>query len=240
MARKTWLAIALAAALGPGVAGADAELDDELSVALEATPDLKRGRVTFNVCGTCHTPEGWGSPDGHYPQIAGQHRSVLIKQLADIRAGNRDNPEMRPFARRNVVGGPQGIADVTGYIADLPMNPNVDPGPGGNLERGEEIFKRECTRCHGDNAEGSDIDLFPSLYGQHYEYLLRQLRWIQEGKRRNVYRGMVRRVRRLSDEDLQAVADYVSRIKPPPDKVAPEGWLNTDLRGPAPTDRGKR
>jgi cytochrome c553 len=234
MARNTWLSMALAAALGPGLAFAEADLDDELTVALEATPDLKRGRITFNVCGTCHTPEGWGSPDGHYPQIAGQHRSVLIKQLADIRAGNRDAPEMAPFARPNVVGGPQGIADVTGYIAALPMNPEVDPGPGTNIEHGEEVYVRNCARCHGDNAEGDDIDLFPSLYGQHFEYLLRQLRWIQEGKRRNVYRGMVRRVQRLSDEDLQAVADYISRIKPPADKLAPLGWRNTDLRGPAP------
>jgi len=234
MVKKTWLSIALLAVLGPGIAWADAELDDELTAALEATPDLARGRITFNVCGTCHTPEGWGTSDGHFPQIAGQHRSILIKQLADIRAGNRDVPEMAPFARQNVVGGPQGIADVMGYIAALPMNPEPDPGPGDNLPKGKEIFESQCARCHGDNAEGDDIDLFPSLYGQHYEYLLRQLRWIQQGKRRNVYRGMVRRVKRLSDEDLQAVADYVSRIKPPADKVAPKGWRNVDPRGPAP------
>jgi len=43
---------------------------------------------------------------------------------------------------------------------------------------------------------------------------------------------MVRRVRRLSDEELQPVADYASRLKPPPEKTAPAGWRNTDIRGP--------
>ena len=36
--------------------------------------------------------------DGTFPQLAGQHTTVLIKQMADIRAGERDNPTMYPFA----------------------------------------------------------------------------------------------------------------------------------------------
>ena len=52
---------------------ADAELDDELTLALAAKSHIEEGKVIYTVCATCHTPEGWGSPDGHYPQIAGQH-----------------------------------------------------------------------------------------------------------------------------------------------------------------------
>ena len=57
-----------------------------------------------------------GAEDGVFPQIAGQHRSVIIKQLADIRAGNRDNPMMYPIAKEAVLGGPQAISDVAAYI----------------------------------------------------------------------------------------------------------------------------
>jgi len=207
----------------------------EYDQVMRLTPSLENGRRIYRTCAVCHRPEGWGTEDGTYPQIAGQHRSVLIKQLADIRAGNRDAPEMAIFARKNVVGGYQGIADVIGYVATLPMNPQADPGPGDNLALGQQVFEKNCARCHGDKGEGDDTDLFPSLYGQHYAYLLRELRWIKEGKRRNVYRGMVRRVQRLSDAELAAAADYASRLKPPPEKVAPVGWRNTDIRGPAKT-----
>ena len=35
-----------------------------------------------------------------------------------------------------------------------------------------------------------------------------------EGKRQNVYRGMLRRISEMTPEELDAVADYLSRITP--------------------------
>ncbi len=64
-------------------------------------------------------PEGWGSKDGTFPQLAGQHHSVIIKQLADIRALNRDNPTMYPFALPSQIGGPQALADVVAYMGSI-------------------------------------------------------------------------------------------------------------------------
>jgi hypothetical protein len=57
---------------------------------------------------------GAGRPDGTFPQLAGQHTSVLIKQMADIRAGVRDNPTMYPFAA--TLTDPQELADVAAFI----------------------------------------------------------------------------------------------------------------------------
>jgi cytochrome c553 len=101
---------------------ADAPLDDELSEAMALKGDATKGREIFSICAACHTTEAWGTKDGRYPHLAGQHSSVIIKQLADIRAGNRDNPEMYPLAKEDVLGGPQAIADVAAYIDTLPMN----------------------------------------------------------------------------------------------------------------------
>jgi len=53
---------------------------------------------------TAHQPEGWRATDGLYPQIAGQFWPVIIKQMADIRAGNRDTLTMFPFTMLNVLG----------------------------------------------------------------------------------------------------------------------------------------
>ena len=93
----------------------------EREEALDLEPDLENGLDVYEVCSGCHLPEGWGKKDGTFPQLAGQHREVLVKQLADIREGNRDNPTMYPFALPRAIGGAQALADVVAYMAKLPM-----------------------------------------------------------------------------------------------------------------------
>ena len=100
----------------------------EFNAALKLTPDINNGRKLYKMCVSCHGPEGWGSHNGSYPQIAGQLPGVSIKQLADIRAGNRDNPIMRAFTTVKILNGAQDIADVAGYIAALPMTANNGQG----------------------------------------------------------------------------------------------------------------
>ena len=82
--------------------------------ALTLTPDLENGMDVYEVCSACHLPEGWGMKEGTFPQLAGQHPGVMIKQLADIRGLNRDNPTMYPFALPASIGDSQALADVVG------------------------------------------------------------------------------------------------------------------------------
>ena len=209
----------------------NANLSDEESEqyqSMHAPADRENGIDVYEVCAGCHLTEGWGSEDGTFPQIAGQHRSVLVKQLADIRAGNRDNPTMYPFAGSRSIGGVQAMADVTDYIAKLPMNPNNGVGPGDNLEQGEKLYKENCVKCHGENGEGDAEKYYPLIQGQHYKYMLRQFEWIRDGKRRNANPDMVKQIAGFSDEDMVAVIDYASRLKPPAEKLAEPGWTNPD------------
>jgi len=97
--------------------------------ALKIKGDVEEGEEIYTVCAACHQPTGWGDPLGVFPQLAGQHTTVLIKQISDIRAGNRDNPTMYPFAMQ--IEGAQDIADVCSYIQTREMNPNPRIGPGG-------------------------------------------------------------------------------------------------------------
>jgi cytochrome c553 len=205
--------------------------DDEVARALELTPNLENGRRLYESCAICHSPQGWGTPDGRYPEIAGQHLNVIIKQLADIRSGNRDNPTMYPFASASSLGGVQGLVDVSAYIAQLPMSPINSHGPGFDLELGRRIYAAECAECHGDNGEGDNAEFYPSLYGQHYEYMLRQMIWIATGKRRNADETMVKQLRNMNMRDLRAVIDYASRLRPPTEKLADSpDWWNPDFR----------
>jgi len=102
---------------------------EEALEALKLKGDVEEGEEIYTVCAACHQPTGWGDPLGVFPQLAGQHVTVLIKQIADIRAKNRDNPTMYPFAMQ--IEGAQDIRDVCSYIQTLKMNPNPRVGPGG-------------------------------------------------------------------------------------------------------------
>ncbi len=213
-----------------GVAADDHERDLRMyEEAIGLTSDLEHGKKEYKVCVVCHEPEGWGTKDGKYPQIAGQLRGVIIKQLQDIRSRNRDNPTMFPFATSQMLDRPQDIADVAGYIANLPMTTDVGHGDGKDLEHGKKMYEEHCAECHGNNGEGDADDLVPLLYGQHYKYLVRQFEWIRDGKRRNGDKKMIKQARTFSERDLKAVMDYVSRLPIPEEKRAEPGWRNPDF-----------
>ncbi len=221
--------MALALGCGAATAVSPVEPGGEYEQALKLTPNLEKGKNIYMVCTVCHRPEGWGSDDGHYPQIAGQLASVTIKQLADIRRRNRDNPTMFPFTSPRLLGGVQEIADVAAYIERLPMNPDNGVGPGYELAYGEKLYKEECVDCHGARGEGNLADHVPAVQGQHYRYLVRQFEWIRSGKRRNADSKMVKQIQRFTPRDVSVVMDYVSRIKPPAEKLAEHGWTNPDF-----------
>ncbi len=201
----------------------------EYDQAITLKPDLENGRKAFESCAVCHGPEGWGNEEGTYPQIAGQLASVTIKQLADIRAGNRSNPMMTPFSSMRALGGPQAMADVAAYIAQLPMTPHNGIGPGMDLASGERLYKENCVDCHGENGEGDVKKHIPLIQGQHFNYLERQFRWISDGKRRNADEEMVKQIKEFWGHDITDVMDYTSRLQPPKEKLAEPGWQNPDF-----------
>jgi cytochrome c553 len=202
----------------------------EYERALKLTPDLANGLAIYRECAACHEPEGWGRPLGGIPQIAGQHRHVVIKQLADFRAGNRESARMVPYASVEYIGGTQAVADVTAYISTLEINIDIGHGSGSNLELGKALYQEHCAGCHGDNGEGSNDDLVPRIQAQHYRYLLRQFKWIRDGKRRNANAEMVAIIEQLDDREMEAVLDYSSRLLPAEELRAPEGWKNPDFK----------
>ncbi len=206
--------------------------EQEEAMTMEA--DLENGRDVYEVCAACHMPEGWGTDEGTFPQLAGQHRSVLIKQLADIRAGNRDNPTMYPFALPQSIGDAQALADVTEYIQRLPMHPEHGKGPWeeatAEFAQGKKLYEDNCVRCHKEDGMGDVKEFYPRINGQHYNYMVRQFEWIRDGKRRNANPEMVEQIENFTDKDMQMVINYAARIPVPKDQVAPSvNWLNPDF-----------
>jgi len=185
--------------------------------ALKLKGDKKRGQEAYEVCGACHLPSGAGRPDGTFPQLAGQHTTVLIKQMADIRAGLRDNPTMYPFAA--TLTDPQELADVAIYIEGLciPTDHGKYDGADAALQiaKGKELYEKECLECHGKNGEGVKDKFYPVIAGQHYKYLLRQMTEIRDGHRRNANPDMVKIIKKYNNEQLVAISAYQSSMTMP-------------------------
>lgn len=181
---------------------------------LKLKGDLERGKLAYRVCQGCHKADGSGRTDGTYPQLAGQHATVLIKQMADVREGRRENPKMFPFAGKHAVD-MQEIADIAVYLQSLPLPSGNGKGPGAGLERGKELYQKDCQICHGNNGEGNGKKFYPLVAGQHYKYMVRQLQEIRDGKRRNANPKMVKAMQNYADVDVAVMADYLSRLPAP-------------------------
>lgn len=188
----------------------------ELTEAVHARPNLERGAALFRNCAVCHGPSGGGTVDGGVPRIAGQHVSVLAKQLVDYRHDRRWDLRMEHFADNHHLVDAQAIADVTNYIHNLSVQTPPGVGSGELADHGAELYSRRCESCHGKGAEGSAKAMVPRLAGQHYEYLMRQIYDAVDGRRPNFPPAHVRLLARLERADIVGVSDFLSRLKVEP------------------------
>lgn len=190
----------------------------------EVEGDAERGAAAAGVCTACHQADGSGKnvPGGEsWPRLAGLDAAYIAKQLHDYQSGERSNASMMPFA--NMLD-EQQIADVAAYYASLPAT----QGAGGEdadeamLKRGKQLAERgdwseyivSCKSCHGPGNRGAG-EVFPGIAGQHAGYIKAQLQAWKAGTRNNDTQDLMGSIaRRMSDDDIQAVAAWLAGQKP--------------------------
>jgi cytochrome c553 len=184
--------------------------------AMKLEPNLSRGAALFTTCAACHAASGLGTLDGSVPAIAGQHVSVLVKQLVDFRHERRWGEQMRNVASRHHLEGPQELLDVAAYTESLPRWPPLEGGAGDGaaLNKGYVVYHRDCAGCHGPLGLGDLRRIRPRLAGQRYPYLLRQLEETADRMRPGMDIEHVKLISALSADERQGVADYLSRLSP--------------------------
>jgi cytochrome c553 len=219
--RKFPAVIALSLAVSGGAAWAQspdsrAARDREFREGAWLEPDLEHGADLYQTCAACHGADGRGTLDGEIPAIAGQHGSVLLKQLTDFRHEQRWNERMQNFTDRHHLSGAQDLTDVAAFVANLPRFPPTTKGIGDGRELGEgaSVYFRSCERCHGPLGQGNLLLRRPRLAGQHYAYLLRQLQETADNRRPGMDRAHVDLLKAMSPEQRRGVADYLSRVSP--------------------------
>lgn len=188
----------------------------ELLEAARLTPDTQRGAALFETCAACHGRDGLGTADGSVPAIAGQHGSVLLKQLVDFRHNQRWDERMQHFSDQHHLANAQELTDVTAYIASLRrFAPRLNAvGTGEYLQEGASVYFRVCEACHRSLGQGDLLYFRPRLAGQHYQYLLKQLDDIASGARPAMHPAHAERIRVLSRTQRMGIADYLSRMSP--------------------------
>lgn len=187
--------------------------DKELDRLLKSKGDKERGEVAYEECRGCHKKNAEGRPDAGYPQLAGQHVSVLIKQMMDIRRGLRANTRMHPFIESDIVP-LADIPNIAAYLHSLSVPSTNRKGSGEHLGRGKALYDNDCASCHGAAGEGNANKFYPKVAAQHYPYLYRESSDIRDLTRRNANPDMVKVLKNYSDEDIGAVSDYISRMPP--------------------------
>lgn len=192
--------------------GATAAENAQLEEALTLKPNLESGKKIYTLCAACHADDGLGQQAGEFPSIAGQHQNFILKQLFDIQQKKRINPSMFPFSDMQTLGGLQGMVDVAAYTASLDPGTNPVKGDGLHLQEGQSLYQSLCLGCHGEQGEGNALLYYPRISKQHYPYLVRELSWIRDKIRKNANPLMIQIMQGLSDKDIKAVADYISRL----------------------------
>lgn len=187
-----------------------------LVIALPAVAgDAAVGRAKSATCAACHGPDG-NSPSPGFPKLAGQHESYIAKQLREFKSGKRVNATMNAMV---LPLSEQDIDDLAAYFASQSVQLGTTAED--KLEAGQNIYRAgnassgvaACAACHGPNGAGNPQAHFPSLSGQHADYVALQLRMFRKGERANDAGNMMRGVAaRLTDAEIDAVAQYVQGL----------------------------
>ncbi len=184
--------------------------------------DAAAGKSNSAVCAACHGADG-NSMAPSFPKLAGQGEAYLVKQMKDIRDGARPVPTM--------AGQLDGKSDAD--LADLAAYFSSQTQSGGKTKPelqalGETVYRggiaarnvAACSACHSPTGHGNAPAGFPSLAGQHAQYIADQLRMYRKGYEDDTGRtndGDAKIMRTiafgLSDKEIEAVASYIAGLK---------------------------
>ncbi|HTU67586.1 MAG TPA: c-type cytochrome [Steroidobacteraceae bacterium] len=185
----------------------------EYTQVMAATPDAEHGAVLFQRCVVCHGADGGGQVSGSVPRIAGQHFSVIARQIVEFRGGRHWDMRMEGVAKdHGTFSSAQDIADVASYVNGLERDGKRGIGFGDRVDLGRRIYEGRCASCHGANGEGDARREIPRLSGQHAAYLSRQIYDAVDGRRPALSASHGRRLKPLTFDGVLGVADYLSRI----------------------------
>lgn len=181
-----------------------------------AAGDAAAGQGKIAMCSACHNADG-NSMVPNFPKLAGQGERYLLKQMRDIKSGDRPVVEMTGMLDAMTE---QDLADIAAWYAS--QKGTIGAADPALVEHGEALYRGgklvdgvpACTGCHSPNGEGLDLAVYPKLNGQHADYIAKQLTDFREGDRTNDGDAMIMRsiAAKLSNKDIKALSSYINGL----------------------------
>jgi cytochrome c553 len=169
-----------------------------------AAGDPAAGAELGYSCLGCHGIKGYRNayPSYRVPKLGGQKAAYLVIAITGYRDGKRAHPTMGAQASSLT---DQQIEDVAAYLASL----GGDTVAAGGATAPSIDLTATCIACHGQNGI-SLSPTWPTLAGQHEDYLEHALNQYRDGTRTDSV--MAPMAAMLTDDDVASLAEYYSSL----------------------------
>lgn len=176
------------------------------AVPASAAGDPVRGKSLGYTCLGCHGIDTYKNvyPTFSVPRLRGQHPEYLVAALKAYRSGERSHGTMHAHAASL---DDKDINDLAAYLAGEVVTAEPTAKPMGT----PPAAVATCAACHGSAGVGI-VAMYPTLTGQHADYLEHALESYRNGSRKN---GIMQPfATQLKPEDIPAISEFFAKQKP--------------------------
>ena len=166
--------------------------------------NLDIGEEINELCAGCHGEYAEGGKEGEYPRLAGLPTAYIERELRLFKSKERLNHPMVPYTTERELP-EEDLIDVSAYLTTIELYSKLPPIDeenfnayerlllskkllnvrriDGDYDAGQQIYKRDCSSCHGRDGYGKNHKDIPMLAGQYTNYLRKQIKSYQSGER---------------------------------------------------------
>ncbi|MCL2830919.1 MAG: cytochrome c4 [Betaproteobacteria bacterium] len=179
--------------------------------------------IVETVCVACHSIDGT-SVVPMYPNLAGQGRAYIYRQLTNFKPADEKTPAARVNAVMEGMVATLSDEDMHNLAAYFSQQKPVQAPPNEEkkalIPEGQKLWRMgdfakgipACAGCHGPRGAGLPAQ-YPHVAGQHQEYTTTQLKTFRSGERANDPEGMMRAIAdKLSDRQIDALSEYMANL----------------------------
>jgi len=169
-----------------------------------ADGDATRGKTLAYTCHGCHGIPNYknAAPMYSVPKLGGQRAEYMTDALKEYAKGDRVHPTMHA---QSISNSEQDRADMAAFFqgSGTAAAPQVIGTPPPAVQT--------CVACHGNNGVSVIGPQYPTLAGQHADYIAQALHDYKNGKRKNPI--MSAQAAGIKEEDIAAIAAFFSKQK---------------------------
>ncbi|QGZ32494.1 c-type cytochrome [Stutzerimonas stutzeri] len=165
------------------------------------------GQERMLFCGYCHGEDG-NSKRPHIPNLAAQNPMYLFDSFEKFANGERIDFVMSKLAENLTL---EDRVNIAVYFSQQKVKPATAAGDTLEIQRGAALYRRTCTGCHGNHAQGRET--MPRLAGQPAEYISKALNRFRNHDPSRAGSVMMGIADKLSEAEIESLAAYLTQLQ---------------------------